>query len=350
MKKFSQFIKEQFDMIDTLEKQFKRNIISSKKEGVKSIYWTIKTADRSGLKSDIEKYLKDKKIKFEEIMSSRSGFPCTKFDNYIIVYKPNIAKGAGGKAFEAEFSKDIENLLNCKKVDDSEFLHPDVMQKLLDILPKKLLNSNTAQIKEEGSKNQKRELVFNGSKFSLTNSTGRTLTDVTVMDKGIPYYFSLKMSKTYYLINASIFQFFKDPASQKAAYQFFGLDGKKMGEYDNMMGAKNPVYYAQTADVNQSKVKANLESIIQEALGSGYYFVHKKQKDSVTCFYNSGDIKVKVNSIESTVYPEAGKRKYTAIKTLISLDGNPYVCTFQFRGTKETDVEPKYLRMLMEKK
>ena len=338
-------------IIDKLLKDLKGDIASSQVSGVKTLKTVLKSDDRSNLKRKVEAWLTKNALPYESRVVSGSGFPATLFGNFVIVYKPNkAAKGAGGKKFEDEFAADLKTLLGTKKIEREEFLHADVVKELVKILPKSLLQSKKAVVSLEGSKNQKRELKFINRKFVSALSSGATLTDVTAMDGNKPYYFSLKMSKTYYLINASIFQYFKDPKTRKAAYEWFGLDGTKMGEYDKMLKSKKPIYYEKTSPMNQSKVKANIEGLIQSALGSGYYFVHKKQDNAVTAFYNGGNVRIKCDTIESIVYPEQGKRKYTAIKTRVTLDSKPYVCTLQFRGTTESDIEPKYLRMLMEKK
>lgn len=337
-------------MIKIITNKFASQILSHKVEGTRSMYLILKTKDRNALKSSVEAFLKLNKLAYAEVSTSKSGFPCTRVDNVTIVYKPNISKGAGGKAFEVEFAKDLHNLIQCSRVDDAEFHHPDVMKELVKILPSKVIKDKTAKIILEGDKNQKRVMTFVGGKFILSNSTGEILTDVTLNHMGSNHYFSLKMSKTYYLVNASVFQIFKDKSKQKAAYEFFGLDGIKMGAYDGLMGHTDPIYYCQTKPISQQVVKSNIQGLIQEAMGSGYYFVHKKQTDSVTCFHNDGNVDIIVKSIDSMVYPEQGVRKYTAIKTQITVDGSAYTCTLQFRGTKETDLEPKYLRMLMEKK
>lgn len=338
-------------IIDKIVKDLKKDIASAQVTGTKTMKAVLKSDDRSDLKRKVEAWLHKSGLEYKSKVVSGSGFPATLVANVVFVYKPNkAAKGAGGKAFEEEFATDMKALLGTKNIDKTEFLHPDVAKELVKILPKSLLESKKAEVLLEGSKNQKRELKFVGKKFVSALSSGATLTDVTVKDGSKSHYFSLKMSKTYYLINASIFQYFKDPKTRKDAYESFGLDGTKMAEYDKLIRAKTPMYYAKTSPINQSKVKSNIESLIQSALGAGYYFVHKKQDNAVTAFYNSGHVKIKCTSIENIVYPEKGKRKYTAIKTLVTLDSKPYVCTLQFRGTTEADVEPKYLRMLMEKK
>lgn len=338
-------------IIDNLLKDLKADIAVSQISGVKTKKVLLKSDDRSILKRKVEAWLTKNTISYESKVIAGSGFPATVFGNFSIIYKPNkAAKGTGGKDFENEFASDMTTLLGCKNIEKAEFLHPDVIEELVKILPKELIQSKKAKVLLEGSKNQKRELKFVNKNFESNLSSGATLTDVTVEDGTKKHYFSLKMSKTYYLINASIFEYFKNPKTRKSAYEWFGLDGTKMGEYDKMIKSKTAVYYQKTSPMSANKVKLNIESLIQSALGSGYYFVHKKQDNAVTAFYNSGNVKIKCNSIESIVYPERGKRKYTAIKTLVTLDSNPYVCTLQFRGTKETDVEPKYLRMLMEKK
>jgi hypothetical protein len=325
-----------------------KEITDVKKEGTKKVYYILKTKDRNTLKRKIENELKKNKIKFKEVMSSKSGFPTTTVGDISIVYKPVIAKGTGGKSFEIEFENDLKNMLGATKIGNEKYNHPDVVKELIKIF--KSINFKSPEVIPEGSKNQKRALDFSGGKFFVTNSDGKTLTDVTLKDGNKFFYFSLKMSKTYYLINASIFQYFEDKTKQKKAYEFFGLDGLKMGEYDRLLNNKTSVYACSTSEVSESKIKKNIENLVKSALGSDYYFVHKKQENQVTCFYNDGSINVKCQSIESVVYPEAGKRKYTAIKTKITIDGHLYICTLQFRGTTESDIKPKYLRMLMEKK
>lgn len=336
-----------FDSILKLILKFPE-IIDVKIQGTSKKYYTLKTKNRSDLKQKIESLLKKNKIDFESKITSKSGFPLTIVDSISFVYKPHIVKGAGGKTFEVEFENDLRNMLGTFLFKEEDYRHPDVVKELLKVL--KNIKFKKPIVKPEGSKNQKRALNFSNGKFSVTNSEGKTLTDVTLEDSGKNYFFSLKMSKTYYLINASIFEYFENPKQQKKAYEFFGLDGFKMGEYDKLLKNKKPIYHCLTSAQSESKIKKNIEELIQSAMGSDYYFVHKMMDNKVTVFYNDGNVKIKCISIESVVYPEQGKRKYTAIKTKITIDGHPYICTLQFRGTTESDIKPKYLRMLMEKK
>ena len=193
-------------LIDSLIRDLRSDIASSQVSGTKTQKAILKSDDRSSLKRKVEAWLTKKRLPFESRVVSGSGFPATIFASYTIVYKPNkAAKGAGGKKFEDEFAADLKTLLGTKKIEREEFLHPDVVKELVKILPKSLLQSTKAVVSLEGSKNQKRELKFVNRKFESKLSSGATLTDVTAKDGNKPYYFSLKMSKTYYLINASIF-------------------------------------------------------------------------------------------------------------------------------------------------
>lgn len=306
----------------------------------------VKSRDRAASKSLLESYLNKKKIKFSETFkkSKSSSMNVITLDEYPgdIIFKPIIQKGAGGLKFEKELESDLVNYFNG--IDLAQLKHQDVikeMQSALNIVRKPGVKF---KIIPEGSKNQKRQLIFNNNKILISNSTGETLTDLTMKYEGKTYYLSLKMSQSYYTLSASIFQYFLNTGTKVSINEYFGFDGQKMGGFGKD-------YICITKKPNYSKVKSNLQELMQQAYGSKVIIIHKKTQNNVMVADIKSLPKVMLSNItdNSYVYPEAGKRKYANIKTDGIINGHRYKINFQFRGTTATDVGPKYLRILMER-
>jgi hypothetical protein len=96
----------------------------------------VNSKDRMGAKERLEKYLKQKNIKFgEKFMSSKSSsmnvltFPDS---TTVIIFKPIKAKGQGGLDFEAELKIDLQNYFNGVTI--PELKHKDVVKELQHVL------------------------------------------------------------------------------------------------------------------------------------------------------------------------------------------------------------------------
>ena len=304
----------------------------------------VKSKDRNASKALMEQYLKKNKIPYTDVFkkSKSSSLNVLSVLDGDIIFKPVIQKGAGGLKFEKELEADLRNYFNGAEMKDLR--HQDVVKELEKTLGFNQKPNNGTKIIPEGSKNQKRALTFNGGKISISNTTGKTLTDLTVEHNKKIYYLSLKMSATYYTLSASIFQYFLNTATQVQMNEYFGFDGSKMGGFGKE-------YECITKLPDYSKVKRNLADLLGQAYGREVIIVHKKTAGDVLVTPVGAQPKVTINQLDvnSYVYPEAGKRKYANIKTVATINNHKYKVDFQFRGTTAADVGPKYLRILMER-
>lgn len=310
----------------------------------------IKSKDRNGTAIEVQKVLKKLKIKYAEVMkkSKSSSTPVTSLPDLKIdiIYKPIIAKGAGGVSFEKELEADLKNYL--QGADSKDIRHHDVLKELIKVTG---LKPNTStriwEVVPMGSQNQKRTAEFNGSTIVIKNNTGETLTDITLALKGKTdkMYLSLKMSASYYLMNVAVGKYFADKAMGPKICEYFGFDGLLMGGFGKQFVHK-------TKKTPASKVKKSMEEFISTAMGTELVLIHKKGPGDVRVKeYKKGqkaNVKVLELNDDSYVYPIAGQRKYANIKVRISIDGKLYTAHFQFRGTTASDVGPKYLRLLMQ--
>lgn len=304
----------------------------------------VNSKDRIASKERLEKYLKQKNIKFgEKFMPSKSSsmnvltFPDT---NLVIIFKPIRAKGQGGLDFEAELKLDLVNYFNGVTI--PELKHKDAVKELEHVL--KLNQRGNYSVVHEGSKNQKRSLSFSSGKLSISNSTGATLTDITLKSANKLYYLSLKKSKTYYILSGSIFNIFLNHSTQVPLCEYLGLDGTKMGGFGT-------AYACVTKEPNYTKVNSNLCELLAEAYGYEMVLVHKKNEGNVLVSEVKQKASITISDLndKSYIYPVAGTRKYAGITFSASINGHRYKVVFQFRGTTATDVGPKYLRILMER-
>jgi hypothetical protein len=324
-----------------IEKQFKNDAIVSLNKN--DIY--VKSKNREDTKKEVEKLLGSSKVDFKIVTKSSKSktldvlfVPEFKTD---IVFKPIIAKGQGGIAFEYEIEKDLNNFFAGAGMEDIK--HPDVineLQKKLDIS-----QSMRFRATREGFKNQKREIRFSGNRLDVSKSDGKTLTDVTIQKDGKDiYYLSLKMSQTYFVLNGAIEKYFLDKNTQIGINEFFGFEGLKMVGFGEG-------YACETSPPNFSTVSSNLADVLEQAVGTNVVFVHKKRTGNVLVKDIGSSNQVTINGLSesSYSYPIAGKRKGGFIKVSANINGAKYKVDFQFRGTTATDTGAKYLRVLLER-
>ncbi len=303
----------------------------------------VKSRDRIKTKMSVEKLFKKEKIQFESVFkkSKSSSLDVLSVTNIgDVIFKPIIQKGAGGVKFEKELENDLVNFFNG--AEDNEIRHSDTINEMCRVL--KIDPSDPWEVIPEGSKNQKRELRFDGRKVLISNSTGVTLTDLTLKKQNKKMYLSLKMSQSYYTLSASIFKYFLDKRLQVRMNEFFGFDGVKMGGFGKE-------YQCKTKKPNYTQVSANLTDVLSQALGEQVVIIHKKKEDDVLVkkVGTKNDVSISGLSADSYVYPEAGVRKYANIKFNAEINRKNYKVNFQFRGTTSVDKGPKYLRILLER-
>lgn len=303
----------------------------------------VKTKDRNATKAKIEQQFKKKKIIFKSVFKKAKSSSLDVLEvpgGGDIIFKPIIQKGAGGVKFEAELMLDIKNYLNGAEY--NKLKHPDVLKEMEKVL--KFNRKTKYEVVSEGAKNQKRQLVFTGSKILISNSTGKTLTDLTLKKDNKLMYLSLKMSATYYTLSAGIVKYFAEGRTKIAINTYFGFNGQKIGGFGKQFACV-------TKKPNYNQVKSNLEAILAQAVGTEVILIHKKKDNDVMVSEVGRTNKVSVSNLgdESYVYPEKGVRKYANIKVKAKINGHDYIVNFQFRGTTAADVGPKYLRILLER-
>lgn len=332
-------------LIDLVKKIVQLSQITTKGNDV-----IIKSKDRYICKKEVEKYLTKNKFEYTEAFKSSksSSINVITVSQYKgdIIFKPITIKGAGGLTFEKELLVDLQNTLN--DANDANIMHKDVIASMNSVLNFDLKN-NKYEIIHEGSKNQKRALTFTGNKLNVTNSIGSVLTDLTIKTTSkynvvSKTYLSLKKSKTFYILNASIYKIFLDPSSKTNLCEYFGIDGQKWGEFGDD-------YRCITKKVKYVNISRNFSEFLSVAYGSDVVIVHKKSDNNVYVKQLKANAIVTISDLDdnSYIYPEKNVRKYAAIKFKAIIAGTAHIVTFQFRGTTAADVGPKYLRILMER-
>jgi len=304
----------------------------------------VKSKDREASKTSLEKHLKLKKVEFESVFKKAKSSSIDVLSVAgigDIIFKPIIQKGAGGLSFEKELDIDLTNYFSG--ADMADIKHKDVIKALETKIG--INQESKMSVFHEGSKNQKRSLTYASNKITISNSSGETLTDITIIDsKNKKTYLSLKMSSSYYILSASIGSYFSNKTTQTGICEYFGFDGKSMGGFGDEFSCT-------TRAPNYVKAKQNLEDLLTQAYGKHVVIIHKKRDNDVKVSNIGEKVTLSIGVLNATsyVYPEMGKRKYANIKTTATISGVSYKVNFQFRGTTAADVGPKYLRILLER-
>lgn len=303
----------------------------------------VKSKDRATSKNKIEAHFKKNKILFKSVFKKAKSSSIDVLEVVgagDIIFKPVIQKGAGGVKFEGELANDITAYLGG--ADYKRLKHPDVLKEM----EKKLRFSRKVkyEIVPEGSKNQKRQLLFTGSAIKISNSNGKTLTDLTLKKDNKLLYLSLKMSSSYYTLSAGIVKYFMEGGTKIKINEYFGFSGQKMAGFGKPFACV-------TKKPNYEKVRRNLEDLLAQSVGTEVILIHKKKDNDVMVSEVGKTNRVAISNLgdASYVYPEKGVRKYANIKVNATINGHKYIVNFQFRGTTAADVGPKYLRILLER-
>jgi hypothetical protein len=309
----------------------------------------VKSKDRDNTKKVVEENFKKRGILFQSIFkkSKSSSIDVLEVTNMgDIIFKPIIQKGAGGLKFEDELKLDLVNYFNG--VDFASLKHQDVVKKLESAL--KFTPADKLVPDKRGGKNQSRALQYAGGKISINNTSGNYITDITLMDPkktgsaADKYHLSLKMSETFYILNAAIGKYFADRNTQAPICEFFGFNGQRMGGFGEE-------YACITEPINLNKVKTNLQELLSEAYGYDMVLVHKKREGDVLVkeIKTTPSVTITDLSDDSYRYPDPGVRKYANISFNANVNGTRYKVDFQFRGTTAADRGPRYLRILMKR-
>ena len=247
--------------------------------------------------------------------------------------------GVKGKQFEDDLAVDILNPSKFVVISEKirSILHNDYQ-----------MNPNEVSVRVDGSKNQKRNMTFDGSRIIFDSmNIGSIVTDITIHDSIRTAYLSLKWSSSYYLLNASLRKYLhldkphQDIEERNHFLNYLGFcpskfcDPYKLVSYDHSQNT-------------METTRRNWEQLVTDIMGCGYiYVVGGIDQPIVENFIEPPSIKV--NFVKDVVYALHGVRKYSKIVLDCSINGHHYWLEAQLRGTTAQDEYPIYLRVLARK-
>jgi hypothetical protein len=326
-------------MIDPLVKEIKLADPSSvaRKKGDDIV---ITSKDRKSTKIRVENHLKKRRIRYtnEKKQDKSPGIEVLSVKGHgDLIFKSKYVGGSGGLKFEVELFRDLKNYFSGN-IEEPPIRHQDVlhlMERNLGIEP-----TEAYKVFHVARTNTTRGLVFINKKFVVQNSDGETVSDIKIVrDKKDIMYLSLKYSPSYNVIGASIKKHFLDPTTRVDAYNYFGLNGQAMASFGKE-------YSAITVPPNYSKVKENLESILEQSLGHNVIMIHKKSRANGTASISVVGDKNNVSIISLTdssyIYPKPGFSSYASIKCPAKINGKTCTIDFQFRSS-QSRMEPERL-------
>ena len=329
-----------------LEQQLKKlDFYKGAKFEVKGKQLLVRSSDRTALQEKTEKYFNRSKIKFKPRKKA------TELDvvgaSQVLIFKPLKAKGAGGLKFEDQIVSDLNAWF--KGAEYSDLIHPDTIEKLVKTI--KVKQDSRYLAKGVGAANTKRPPSFTKTKATVTNNIKGRVSDVDIlMGTKVLHHLSLKFSKSFYIYNATVINYFKSPTANVRTMinEFFGFDGDLMGK------AFGPEYQAKTIKrYNYSAILTRFRDLLIQCLGPDICLV-SKISNGVNHISNIKGFnhKITVSGLtkDSYGYAEKGVRKYNFIRFQAMVNGHKYEIDFQFRGTTATDTGPRYLRILFKAK
>ena len=331
-----------------LEPQLKKlNFYKGVKFEVKGKQLFVRSSDRTTLQEKTEAYFKKSNIKFKPRKK------VTELDitgaSQVLVFKPLFAKGAGGVKFEHQIVKDLNDWF--KGAEYKDLLHPDTIEQFVKTV--KLKQNSRYMAKGVGAANTKRPPSFTATKATVTNNFKGKVSDVDVIDtksNKVLYHLSLKFSKSFYIYNATVIDYFKSSSAntRKMINEFFGFDGVKMGK------AFGKEFRVETKkNYNYAQILTRFKDLLKQCLGPDIVLMLKIAPGNNHIDYIKGlGHKISLSGLtkDSYGYAEKGVRKYNFIRFQANVNGHNYEIDFQFRGTTATDTGPRYLRILFKAK
>lgn len=270
-----------------------------------------------------------------------------------IYFKPIINKGSGGKLFEEELTKDLNSYFGG--VPSKELRHGDTIASLFSnktFISQYGFNKNNLSMfmaKAVGSANTKRKASISNGVLELNPNEGSSVSDVNITIKGTQetkVFCSLKFSSSYYIYNGSMKDLFESSQrTRDEAYKYFGLSGIGMAGFGAQFRSSTPT------PKDFTKVKQNISNVIKLALGQEVTLINKygPSANDIDVILKGFTSDVSINGNLEYIYPEAGKRKYAAIKFVALINNDKYKVECQFRGTTEGALTPRYLRINLKK-
>ena len=322
----------------------KLNFYKQAKFEVKGKQLLVRSSDRTTLQEKTEEYFKKNKILFKPRKKA------TELDvtgsNQVLVFKPLFAKGAGGVKFEHQIVKDLNDWF--KGADYEDLQHPDTIEQLVKTV--RLRQDSRYLAKGVGAANTRRPPSFTATKATVTNNFKGKVSDVDILSGNrVLHHLSLKFSKSFYIYNATVINYFKSasPQTRTMINEFFGFDGFKMGQ------AFGKDFRATTKAPNYSAILRRFKDLLNQCLGPDIVLVLKiangnNHIDKVVGLNH----KITLSGLtkDSYGYAMKGVRKYNFIRFQAMVNGHKYEIDFQFRGTTAIDTGPRYLRILFKAK
>ena len=205
-----------------------------------------------------------------------------------------LGGGAGGAANKGNsFETQIEQDLNNYHQGSTEFLHTELIQQMIKEFD---LKPGNFEVLPEGSKNQKRSLVYKGSDFIVTHageSVGETVTDITIAKGSQKIYLSLKYGPGTSMVNTSPSKFTPiDEIKNGIIKNKDGINLLKLFNIDNKTFCRVFNEYSKT-NFKQYHTSSNnfdresIETLITSIYGDGYYMIHSglsKKKGALRFF------------------------------------------------------------------
>ena len=328
-----------------LEPQLKKlNFYKGVKFEVKGKQLFVRSSDRTTLQEKTEAYFKKSNIKFKPRKK------VTELDitgaSQVLVFKPLFAKGAGGVKFEHQIVKDLNDWFKGAEYNDLQ--HPDTIEQLVKTV--RLKQDSRYEAKGVGAANTRRPPSFTANKATVTNNFKGKVSDVDILSGNrVLHHLSLKFSKSFYIYNATVINYFKSasPQTRTMINEFFGFDGFKMGQ------AFGKDFRATTKAPNYSAILRRFKDLLNQCLGPDIVLVLKivngnNHIDKVVGLNH----KITLSGLtkDSYGYAMKGVRKYNFIRFQAIVNGHRYEIDFQFRGTTAVDTGPRYLRILFKAK
>jgi len=304
-----------------------------------------RSSNRTELQERTEEYFKKNKIGFKPRKK------ITELDvtgaSQVLVFKPMMAKGAGGVKFEHQITKDLNDWF--KGADIEDLTHSDTIEQLVKTI--RLKQDSRYEAKGVGAANTRRPPSFTTNKATVTNNFKGKVSDVDILSGNrVLHHLSLKFSPSFYIYNATVIDYFKSaqPATRKMINEFFGFDGFKMGQ---SFGKEFAV--ATTKNPNYSAIMRRFKDLLNQCLGPDIVLVLKIANGNNHIDKIVGlNHKITLSGLtrNSYGYAEKGVRKYNFIRMNAIVNGHRYDVDFQFRGTTAIDTGPRYLRILFKAK
>jgi len=329
-----------------LEQQLKKlNFYKAAKFEVKGKQLFVRSSDRTTLQEKTEEYFKKNKILYKPRRKA------TELDvtgaAQVLIFKPLFAKGAGGVKFEHQIEKDLNDWFKGAEYED--LTHPDTIEQLVKTI--RLKQNSRYMAKGVGAANTKRPPTFTATKAKVNNNFKGKVSDIDILDGSkILHHLSLKFSKSFYIYNATVIDYFKSasPQTRTLINEFFGFDGFLMGE------AFGKEYRAVTKkNYNYSAILRRFADLLNQCLGPDIVLVLKIANGNNHIDQVKGlNHKIRLSGLSknSYGYAEKGVRKYNFIRFQANVNGHNYEVDFQFRGTTAVDTGPRYLRILFKAK